>query len=101
MRDGKDGGVVVCEGQGRVMGVRILMDETQPTRPAVRGMVLLSGYPSALYDRLFSSWVRVERQAFADGGRPRIEVLWLNKKAHERQLAQQQVMNFSEAVECG
>lgn len=48
----------------------------------LRGMVVISGYPCALYDeRLFSGWARVERQSFADGARPRTEVLWMNKRA--------------------
>lgn len=42
------------------------------------GMVVLSGYPSALYDRHLDGWARHEREALADGARKRIEVLWLN-----------------------
>ena len=45
------------------------------------GMVVLSGYPSALYDRLFGGWKRIERDALADGAKPRREVLWLNTTA--------------------
>lgn len=47
----------------------------------VQGMVVLSGYPSPLYDIVLAEgwgWRRVERQALADGGRERTEVLWLN-----------------------
>lgn len=45
----------------------------------VRGMVVLSGYPSELYDReLYHDWVRVERRHMADGARARCEVLWMN-----------------------
>lgn len=44
---------------------------------AARGAVVLSGYPSELYDELFSTWRRVERAAQADGARARTEVLWL------------------------
>lgn len=48
------------------------------------GMVVLSGYPSALYDATLADWRRVETAAHADGARPRIEVLWLNEAAaHE------------------
>jgi DNA adenine methylase len=44
-----------------------------------QGMVVLSGYPSALYDReLYPDWERHSRQALADGAQPRTEVLWLN-----------------------
>lgn len=45
---------------------------------ALEGMVVLSGYPSALYDDALTGWRRVERAALADGARPRTEVLWLN-----------------------
>lgn len=44
----------------------------------LRGMVVLSGYPSPLYDDALPDWRRVEREALADGARPRIEVLWIN-----------------------
>lgn len=48
------------------------------------GMVMLSGYPSALYDARLSGWRRLETKAHADGARSargeraRTEVLWLN-----------------------
>lgn len=45
------------------------------------GMVVLSGYPSPLYEELYGDWVRVERPALADGARPRTECLWLNNAA--------------------
>lgn len=46
---------------------------------SLRGMVVLSGYASNLYDcELFTDWERREREALADRGMPRIEVLWLN-----------------------
>jgi DNA adenine methylase len=47
----------------------------------LQGMVVLSGYPSALYDDALAGWRRVEREALADGGRKRTEVLWLNPAA--------------------
>lgn len=47
----------------------------------LRGMVVLSGYPSALYDTMLAGWHRVERAALADGARKRTEVLWLNPAA--------------------
>lgn len=50
----------------------------------VRGMVVLSGYPSALYDELLPDWTRIDRAALADGAQPRIEVLWLNPQAAAR-----------------
>jgi DNA adenine methylase len=48
---------------------------------AVKGMVVLCGYSSALYDELYADWHRVEIAALADGGQQRIEVLWLNLAA--------------------
>ena len=49
---------------------------------AGKGMVVLSGYPCDLYDsELYPDWKRVERPHFADGARPRTEVLWLNQAA--------------------
>jgi DNA adenine methylase len=47
----------------------------------LRGMVVLSGYPSELYESALADWHRVEIKAFADGGRPRLEILWLNPAA--------------------
>ncbi len=40
------------------------------------GMVMLSGHPCDLYDNLYRGWQRVDRKAFADGARERIECLW-------------------------
>jgi DNA adenine methylase len=49
------------------------------TLRAARGMVVLSGYPCALYDaELFPDWERHEREHMADGARRRVEVVWLN-----------------------
>lgn len=45
------------------------------------GMVVLSGYPSTLYDDALRGWERFERSALADGARARVEVLWLNAAA--------------------
>lgn len=44
----------------------------------VRGMVVLAGYPSELYDRLYPEWERFERRAMADSAKVRTEVVWLN-----------------------
>lgn len=48
---------------------------------SLRGNVIVSGYPSSLYDRLFAGWNRVERIALADGAKKRTEVLWMNFQA--------------------
>ena len=45
------------------------------------GSVIISGYPSPLYEALLDDWTRIERPALADGARPRTEVLWLNTRA--------------------
>lgn len=45
---------------------------------SLTGMVALSGYACDLYDGALSDWRRMELQAYADGARPRVEVLWLN-----------------------
>lgn len=44
----------------------------------LRGMVLLSGYPSGLYDDALPGWRKISTEALADGARKREEVLWLN-----------------------
>lgn len=54
---------------------------------AVKGMVVLSGYPCDLYDLdLYPDWHRVEQGALADGARKRTEVLWLNPAAASHQV---------------
>lgn len=43
----------------------------------LRGMVVVSGYDSSLYEELYAGWRRIERKALADHGSTRTEVLWL------------------------
>jgi DNA adenine methylase len=50
----------------------------------LKGMVVLSGYPSTLYDDALAGWHRIEKNAFADGAAKRVEVLWLNPVCFER-----------------
>lgn len=50
---------------------------------SLTGMVVLSGYPHEMYDRMLPAWHRVERRAMADGARERIECLWINPAARE------------------
>jgi hypothetical protein len=38
---------------------------------AVKGKIILSGYPSELYDSLYRDWERVEKNSVADGHLPR------------------------------
>lgn len=47
----------------------------------LRGMVVLAGYPSELYEEQLDGWQRVERASLADGAAPRTEVLWINPAA--------------------
>ena len=55
------------------------------------GMVILSGYACPLYDEeLYRDWYRVERPALADGARPRVEVLWMNESAADKQVRVQE-----------
>ncbi len=49
----------------------------------VRGMVVLSGYPSPLYDAALPGWRQISRVALADGARKRTEVLYLNPAARD------------------
>jgi len=52
----------------------------------VRGMVVLSGYPSPMYDEALAGWRRVEHQhkAMAITAIPRTEVLWVSPSAAAR-----------------
>jgi len=61
---------------------RFEMDEAGHVRLAgvlrsLDGAVVVSGYPSRLYDDLYAGWTRAERRALADGAAPRTEVLWM------------------------
>jgi len=45
---------------------------------SVRGAVVVSGYPTPLYEELYAGWRMVARPAYADGARRRTEALWLS-----------------------
>ena len=47
------------------------------TLRGLEGAVIVSGYPSDLYEDLYRGWLRAERAALADGALPRTEVLWM------------------------
>ncbi|RAI39095.1 DNA methyltransferase [Rhodoplanes roseus] len=49
----------------------------------LQGMVVISGYPHALYDDALPGWRRIATAARADGARPRTEVLWLNPACYD------------------
>jgi DNA adenine methylase len=61
----------------------------------LRGAVVLSGYACPLYDDRLKDWVRKETTTFADGARPRTEVLWLNQACAERLEAERGADLFS------
>lgn len=44
----------------------------------LQGTAAISGYATALYDDMLVGWTRIEIDAYADGARPRTEILWLN-----------------------
>ncbi|MDR2926128.1 MAG: hypothetical protein LBU76_09335 [Azoarcus sp.] len=46
----------------------------------IKGMAMVAGYPSALYDGLLHGWQRIERSHYAAGLGPlaRTEVLWIS-----------------------
>lgn len=52
----------------------------------LKGAVILSGYPSELYDNTLDGWRRIDRTALADGAKKRIECLWLNAAAAKQNL---------------
>ena len=43
-----------------------------------KGSVILSGYPSELYDRTLRGWQRIERKSYNQNSDLRTEVLWCN-----------------------
>jgi DNA adenine methylase len=47
----------------------------------LRGMVVLSGYPSPMYDEALRGWRKETRIALADGALERTEAIWINPLA--------------------
>lgn len=43
-----------------------------------KGHVILSGYPSEMYDRELKGWSRICRKSYNQNADPRTEVLWIN-----------------------
>ena len=54
-----------------------------------RSMVMLSGYPSALYAETLIGWTRFDRPSRALGGGVRTECLWMNSLCSEQHRASQ------------
>lgn len=46
----------------------------------LNGFVVLSGYPSALYESLYPGWTRIDKKALADAGRIATECVWLSPR---------------------
>lgn len=44
----------------------------------LKGMAMVSGYSTPLYEERLAGWARHEFEALADGARKRLEVLWLS-----------------------
>jgi DNA adenine methylase len=44
----------------------------------VKGMVVLSGYPSVLYDALYADFRKISKSATAQNGKGRVECIWLS-----------------------
>jgi DNA adenine methylase len=65
----------------------------------LQGMVIVSGYPSALYDELYAGWRVSTRAALADGARERTEALWMNAACAES-LERSDGGLFAEVVPC-
>lgn len=81
-------------GKGCGHGYRHEMNDEDHRELAVvlselQGMVMLSGYKSALYSELYGDWKRLERKTLAEGARPRVECLWFNAAAWARRPQEQ------------
>lgn len=64
-------------------------DELADFLKSLKGMVLISGYQSELYDTAFKDFQRIEKQTHADGAKKRTECLWLNSRAKSTDLFNQ------------
>jgi DNA adenine methylase len=51
------------------------------------GSVVISGYESELYADMYKGWQCVRRNAFADGARARVEVLWIKGDVRQHAMA--------------
>lgn len=49
---------------------------------SLKGMVIISGYPSDLYDELYFGWKKVLKKTTAQNGKGRIECLYLSPNIH-------------------
>lgn len=58
---------------------------------SLSGMVVLSGYASELYDRLYADWMVVQKETRANSNAKRLELLWISPNA-QMALPQQLLM---------
>jgi len=58
--------------------------ELAKTMHSLQGMILLAGYPSALYGELYADWHHIERSHLSYLGKKSTECLWFNAAAWER-----------------
>lgn len=75
-----------CGGRARAYAHEMSDDEHRVLSTALlqaRGMVIVSGYASALYAELYEArgWRRVDRETRADRGAQRVESLWISPRA--------------------
>lgn len=52
----------------------------------LKGMVMVSGYPCELYDRLYGDWLKMETSARSMLNVKRIECIWLSPRIGSSQL---------------
>lgn len=50
---------------------------------SVQGMVIVSGYPSELYERLYAGWKQQSRSSLDVNGKAQTETIWLSPKTIE------------------
>jgi DNA adenine methylase len=43
-----------------------------------KGIVMISGYPSEMYDRELRGWYKIHKKSYNQNSDPRTEVLWCN-----------------------
>lgn len=51
-----------------------------------KGYVILSGYPSEMYDHELHKWNKIEQRSYNQNGDPRTEVLWYNFNLPQQQI---------------
>lgn len=60
---------------------------------AHKGPVILSGYPSELYDRELQEWNKIQFKSYNQNSDPRLEVLWCNFKVAQCWIQEQLIID--------